>query len=242
MSSPLNTDLQSLLSSVERKERAAKKRIIIFSIVPLLLALALLLYISAKVQQRSVALTKINREVSLKTNQIKHLNDSLFRLGKTALNGFGYSKSQLSGISAKQIKASLDANAQIVQFLQTHQISPGIDIRYFPKGADQDKIISALKEQGFNPIIIPARENMQGVPTNAIWYGNNANLDDVKLVAMYLIRAGIALKSIKPFEKPDGPKRNAIEIGAGKKYVDDKPYTIENVLQSHHFRELTTRQ
>lgn len=238
MSSPLNSDLQKLLLSVERKEKAAKKRVILFSIFPLLLALALLFYIASEVKERTAALSKINKQVAQKSKQIKALNDSLFLLGKTALNGFGYSKAQLSGISAKQIKTSLDANAHIMQFLQGHKISPGIDIRYFPKGADQDKIIVALKEQGFNPIIIPARETMKTVPTNAIWYGNQANLDDVKLVAMYLIRAGIALKSIKPFDQPNGPKRNAIEIGAGKKYVNDPPYTVEKILESHHFREL----
>jgi hypothetical protein len=238
MNTPIKSDLENLWNRVERKEQEAKKRIIIFSIVPLVLALALLYFISSKVKERSSRLQEINHELSLKESKIKALNDSIQQLGKIALNGFGYAASKLSGISDDELKNSLNANWYIDHFVKNKELSKGLFIRYYPKGADQEKIILALKQLGFTPVSITPREVMLRIPTNAIWYGSHATLDDVKLVALSLIRAGVELKSIKPFNDPDGPKKNAIEIGAGTHYVQLKSYTSDKIIKAESLAQL----
>ena len=60
------------------------------------------------------------------------------------------------------------------------------------------KISPLVLDLGFRlQYLVPGGEAKNSLSTNAIWFGSNVNVEDVKLVAYTLIRAGIKIKTIK---------------------------------------------
>lgn len=99
--------------------------------------------------------------------------------------------------------------------LERQRLPPGpiapITIHYFTGDLENERVRAALKDLGFD-LVHQHREREDRV-TNAIWYGSNVSTEDVKRVALALIRGGFGLQSIRPFELGTG-KENIIEIGS----------------------------
>jgi hypothetical protein len=62
-------------------------------------------------------------------------------------------------------------------------------------------------------------------------------LDDVKLVALTLIRAGVQIKSIAPIpayltQKKDSP---LIQVGASRLVAEQAPYSVDEIQNAKQF-------
>jgi len=64
---------------------------------------------------------------------------------------------------------------------------------FFTLQLDRIIVEDALRELKFNYI---TGESELSISTNAIWFGNDVPIEDVKLVAYTLIRAGVEIKAI----------------------------------------------
>ena len=107
-------------------------------------------------------------------------------------------------------------------------------VQYFPKDVDGKKVEAALLELGFS--IDKRQASISNIPTNAIWYGEPVKIEEVKLVAFTLIRAGVQIKAIRPFAD-NSPRRNAalIQVGADKDVVTNAPLSVEEIRNATRF-------
>lgn len=80
-------------------------------------------------------------------------------------------------------------------------------------------------------------EGEPGIPdvgTNAIFFGDKVPIEDVKLVALTLIRAGVEIKYIRPFKNSTG-RSLLIQVGAGTAYVSKPPLSVEAITDAKNF-------
>ena len=154
------------------------------------------------------------------------------------LKQFGWDSSRLSRGSLDQysVQQSLTANQEIQQAarLAPRESRKAVTVQYFPKGVDGNKVESALMELGF--ILDKKQAPLPGIPTNSIWYGTPVSIEDVKLVALTLIRAGVQIKALRPFADYS-PRKNAslIQVGADVAVVNDSPLSVEGIRDASRF-------
>ena len=73
--------------------------------------------------------------------------------------------------------------------------------------------------------------------TNAIWFGQDVPLSDVKLVALTLVRAGVDLKTIRPFRKSHPvPDRNfLIQVGTDAEFSGKTSISVSEIANATAF-------
>ena len=109
-----------------------------------------------------------------------------------------------------------------------------ITLEIFAKDIDQGTVRAALAKLGFNMAI--RKPNLAKDPTNAVWAGTPVAGDDTRLVALGLIRAGIAVRSIGPIQEwIPGRERNVIQAGAAEDSTDCRPWTVAEVVAAPEF-------
>ncbi len=135
----------------------------------------------------------------------------------------------------QMVEQSFEADAQRKQLaLKTsNQQRSEITIQYFPKDVDRDIVEAALRELGFRLFV--GVTQVENVPTNAIWFGANVKIDDVKLVAYTLIRAGVEIKIIRLFRNPMGNRAHLIQVGADTAYKDKPALTVADIKNEQEF-------
>ncbi len=152
---------------------------------------------------------------------------------------YGYTSSSASKATSEQISQSRAANVKLNSEVKVLSTQRKIDrqtttVQYFPKDIDSVILRSTLESLGFNLEIRKPR--ILDIPTNAIWFGSKAKIEDVKLVAYTLIRAGVQLKSIKLFREETSESRNSlIQVGADRNSVDLPVLTVEEIRNTSKF-------
>ncbi|MCA6557401.1 MAG: hypothetical protein IM583_12410, partial [Pseudanabaena sp. M114S2SP2A07QC] len=113
-----------------------------------------------------------------------------------------------------------------------YPLSNAVIVEYYYKANDYDRSIfeKALKDLGFKLSLIKSSTDM---PINGIRYGKNVNLEDVKAVAYIMLRAGIQIRSIEPFNDTDLSikKPFVIQIAAYPYSKIDIIWTVERVRE-----------
>jgi hypothetical protein len=156
----------------------------------------------------------------------------------TLLKQFGWESSRLSSGSLDQysVQQSLTANQDLQQatLRSPKKSRKNVTVQYFPKDVDGEKVESAIQELGFT--LDMKRAPISGTATNSIWYGKPVKIEDVKLVAFTLIRAGVQIKAIRPFADYS-PRRNAalIQVGADVSVADKAPLSVEEIRDASQF-------
>jgi len=238
------SSLSHLIEQSDAKEKSLRKRVVLFAFIPVAIAIILLLVIQKELKESALQI-KLNQE-EIDTQKLEL--DSLARgvvdlyerydsLQISVLNAWGYSLGDLSkeALRSSRIQRSLSANREVLKILEKKRDYSSVQLRYYPKGIDQDKVVLALMELGFQPILLPPVRRLEKSPSNSIWFGANTDPEDIKLVAYSLLRAGIEIKSIRPFKNFHGPKIDAIEIGGDLQLVDSPPLTFEQIYVAAEF-------
>ncbi|MFN9166469.1 MAG: AAA-like domain-containing protein [Pseudanabaena sp.] len=113
-----------------------------------------------------------------------------------------------------------------------YPLSNAVIVEYYYKAKDYDRSIfeKALKDLGFKLSLIKSSTDM---PINGIRYGKNVNLEDVKAVAYIMLRAGIQIRSIEPFNDTELSikKPFVIQIAAYPYSKTDIIWTVERVRE-----------
>jgi hypothetical protein len=165
------------------------------------------------------------------------------------LESYGWRKEQLSNIEDNQgiLQESAKANGILQQVLGTPNESnekrkQEITVTYFRKTSDKGVVAGVLSGLGYQVRPLYAQNEN---PTNVIWVNpevierGGVKLDDVKLVAYALIRAGIQIKRIGPpnsIEWRNNPAR-MIWIGTNPALESKPALTVEQVQKATAFRD-----
>jgi len=156
----------------------------------------------------------------------------------TLLKQFGWESSRLprGSLDKYSVQQSLTANQDLQQATRLAPLESRkrVTVQYFPKDVDGKRVEAALLELGF--AIDKRQASISNIPTNAIWYGEPVKIEEVKLVAFTLIRAGVQIKAIRPFAD-NSPRRNAalIQVGADKDVVTNAPLSVEEIRNATGF-------
>jgi hypothetical protein len=95
----------------------------------------------------------------------------------------------------------------------------GTTVEVLTKDIDDDDIRKELGPLGFRTRVNPP--DWQDDAANAVWYGSRARLEDVKLVGLVLMRAGVALRAIRRIPVGDAEADQAvIRVGVAQDAVD----------------------
>ena len=147
------------------------------------------------------------------------------------LSSFGWLKPEEA--RTEDIEESMKANEyrSILLDLDSSKLK-NITVQYFPKNVDGDKVTKAFEELGYKVEI--GNTQVNNVESNSIWFGSNVKIEDVKLVALTLIRAGVKIKVIRPF-KNSGTRKNLIQVGADALYQNRNALTVNEIVQASNF-------
>ena len=122
----------------------------------------------------------------------------------------------------------------------TSPSDPALQIVYYAQG-DKESVEYALKRLGpeWSFDLGGSDPNLdRASSTNAIWFGSNVSLKDVKLVAEKLLTQGVPIKVIRPFNKPSSrlSKSWVIDIGADHDCPNDKRVlTLREIRNAKEF-------
>ena len=104
------------------------------------------------------------------------------------------------------LKNAVDANAAIEKIVQAATAQDlerrrATTVEIFAKQRDVDRVklaLQSLSVLGFRYTVVPAK--LPDDSTNAVWYGTHAAVQDAKLVALALMRAGLPVHAVRPLE------------------------------------------
>jgi uncharacterized caspase-like protein len=103
----------------------------------------------------------------------------------------------------------------------------GLEICHYPQG-DKKIVLEALAP--LSSRVKSCSSNLEPTPrTNAVWYGSQVPIKDVRLVATQLRQANVMIQSIQPFQNSD-TKQLIIDVGADRTISEKQPVlTLEDI-------------
>lgn len=235
--------LKELISEVALKNKRAYIISMIISGAILLTGILWLAYSIAevgKLQKTSEDLTQQiadkNKELEEESEKVKEAKRILDVINPM-LNKYGVLKEvTIENLNSDLVKQSLEANQEIQKTsANDNKKREKLTVLYYLKDVDAGKVEAALKEVGFSvKIAAPIRPDL---PSNLIAFGNDVGLEDAKLAAYVLMRAGV---QIKDFCKTSAASRTFFIQVLGADSLMSKPaLTIEQVRNKTSFLPCT---
>jgi hypothetical protein len=228
--------VDSALSAATRASRAAA----LMTALGGLFIVGAIVYSALRVQAAEVRVGTLNRQADSLGSLIAARESILVRITPIAAKGLGYVNPDTI-TSPSSLRSSLSASHAVDSLRRTGtERRRLITVRYYPRAFEDavnaNILLPELRAAGFRLDERPTNPGMSDLGTNAIWFGADVAPDDVKLVALLLMSAGVQLRSIRPFGDPTGPKHAAIEIGADREAVTAPSWTVGRVLATASFR------
>ena len=186
-----------------------------------------------KLQQQNIELEKQNNKLQDDVKSIQQIYDNLHYLAE---KDFGWNEKDVLNPTPLKIKNSKLAHKEILDLIIAKKVNVDLNIRYYAKKTDKGKVDETLKKCGYRRILIFTSSYDSGSPTNSIYFSPRIDIDNVKLIAYSLIRAGIDIKVIKPYSKRIRAKKpNSIEICGDKNNLNLKSITLEDIKAATEF-------
>ncbi|HEX6054084.1 MAG TPA: hypothetical protein VFZ21_32665 [Gemmatimonadaceae bacterium] len=140
-------------------------------------------------------LTRDRQLLEAKSESLQVVVDSLNRLSTTVYQGLW----GLEQTTPDRLKQSVAANQALQTVVRRSDKTPraAVTIEYFFKRRDPERVEFALRDLGYRVSVEQARA--EEVATNAISYGSNVSLADVRIIALAVARTGAQLRRICPF-------------------------------------------
>jgi len=124
--------------------------------------------------------------------------------------------------SDDQHQQSDNAGIEIEKLRELVKDREAISIRYFKYSDDVTNVEATLEAVGYQVTTVAPRGK---TPTNAIWWGNGIDLQDVQFIVYTLIKNGIEIRYIGKSEKQD----EIIQIGGRPQSIRSPFWTVERV-------------
>jgi hypothetical protein len=222
---------------VAPKNMERHRKIVILFISALVISCGFEIFFSLQRQEaadREIAWNKQHiKDLTYIIKKFKLETDKRFSNLQFQLRSFGWSDKKLSKLSPYQasFEAQKERNILIAATSQLYRKS--VTIQYFPKDVDKRIVRKALKELGFRVIL--GRTVVHDIPTNSIWFGSRVRIEDVKLVAYTLIRAGVEIKAIRLFRRSKKNCEYLVQVGADSALKDKPPLSVAEIREAKEF-------
>jgi hypothetical protein len=217
-----------------------------FSVIILLILFSLFVYGAIKFNNLSKDIKTLETRKQAETIKLQSLqfeNTSLenkkSQLEKELMATYGLSIDSILSLSTNDVlEKSLTANAAIKLIINNYKPNPNVTVSYYDKTIDEKRVALELQALGYQFIRKSPSDYMKKNATNSIWFGSNVPIQDVKIVAFALIRAGVPIKGIRPYrsgiENPEY-KKNIIEVGASVDLNNKLPLSIDTIKNATEF-------
>jgi hypothetical protein len=216
------------------KTRKVKQRVLIGGVVFLLLVIISAFYSLFTINKQNKQL-KASLEIKKQNEELtKKAQEDSLEIRIKSLASYGMSQDKINALSESELKRITEINNQID--LLKGKIDASLTIQYFPKLDDEDKAFLGLKDLGYNLVITESKKYMANIPTSCIWFSSDIadKPENVKMVALYLMRAGIGIKAIRQFIDDRG-RSKLIQVGADKEYLNKGDLTLEEIITAGKF-------
>ncbi len=107
-----------------------------------------------------------------------------------------------------------------------------VTVAYYVKSQDNGHVQAVLESLSF-PYTERKAERQNA--TNAIWFGDDVGLDDVKSLAVALVDAKIPIRAIRQFHDGKGAKGKLVEVGADADRNGDPVFTSDRIKSAKAF-------
>ena len=202
---------QLLVGTSVRAQRGLRASVVV-AVVIWVGAAAWLWYTVSRVSSMEARRAQLAREV-------KHLvavRDSLVRQRDTLLVTQGFSRERLqAGVRTHDVEMAAAATTARQNAAARGDAAErgNITVQVFSRDVDRSMVEASLRELGYRMTEQgPTAAVPSAAATNAIWYGSAVPLQDVKLVAYTLLRAGIDLYYVEPIRAPG--REHVIQVGS----------------------------
>jgi len=172
---------------------------------------------------------RLSKKIDQLENNTTKINNSL----ETLINR-GFTSSKAKSVTPKIREQSDQANKELIPELkQNSENKELITVQYFPKDVDPQIIEKTLQKLGFK--LETGKPKITEVSTNSIWFGEKVKVEDVRLIAYTMIRAGVQIKAIRPFRNLSEKNSLLIQIGSDAQIQDFQPLTVEKIRETSQF-------
>lgn len=131
-------------------------------------------------------------------------------------------------ISAQQIMDQLIESYKTDKLAKISKPRKDIVIRYYRHKPD-GKSAYELEKLGYYIHERPVDQKFEKYQSNAIFYGDSVQLQDIQIVAYTLLKEGLPIKEIKPSKFGDSWKSKSIEIGTDTTLFTQPTLKIEAI-------------
>lgn len=162
---------------------------------------------NSALKQKSDSLSQLIDSINTKTAALIVARDSTEKVANIL-----YQKTWgLVDINKSAVLASIAANEKLKQVAVSSPRASRQEttIKYFFKRSDPQRVEFAMRELGYTVETAPARA--EDIGTNALSYGPDVPLEDVRVIALALARTGAELKRICPL-RDGSSRRHSVEI------------------------------
>lgn len=104
-----------------------------------------------------------------------------------------------------------------------------------PLTVNQDIVRLSLQRLGYK-VIPPSEDEESMEQANVLYYGKYVKLEDVKMTALTLMRAGVNLTNIKPFNKDTRGNLRAVKLEWNEYLAKRPPLSVAEVVEAKDFK------
>ncbi|MCF8373991.1 MAG: hypothetical protein K9H64_20380 [Bacteroidales bacterium] len=243
----INREIEQLKSDIDihKIDRITKgsKWVSIF-VIPVLFILFMYGAIRLNKLYQEIEIVEAKKQAEqLKYESLQFENDALekkkIQLETELMATYGLSIDSITSLSTSEVlEKSLSANDGIKTIVKDYSPNKNVIVRYYAKTIDDKRIAVELESLGYGFEEKIPTAGMSKKNTIALWYGAGVPIEDVKIVALALIRAGAPIKGIRPYAKSlsdPNYKRFIIEAGASVDLESNPLMTVDEIKVAKEF-------
>lgn len=245
--------ISELIGRSKEKARTRTINFYIFSALPFVAGLLWLAFSFKQVSYLEGQVSGLEKKAAIAKKDLAAYRDSISKEQKQ-LSLFKYLKDGLQvdylrflkdnlstgDTNYTLLRQSMAANDLLQGDFASMKIDTSLQILYYQKGSDAERVKISLDELGYKKIEtrVTSAEPLKTGPTNTLAYGANVPLPDVKKIALALIRSGFQIRYVFP-TKSNSEKLQIIRtVVSDGSHLTDPPLTVEQVLHASTLAEL----
>lgn len=122
-----------------------------------------------------------------------------------------------------------------------HKSKTSLVIYYFRRRSDHPQIPRALRQLSARVVIKKSKHSLASSPLNALWFGSKVQQKIVKKVAYTLLKHGVQLRAIRPFQYAT-KRPYDLQIGTDATRQTFPKWTMRQIKKSKRFRRNNRRK